>query len=300
MKAVAVINPVAGAGRVKKNIEKIRRFLKEVFGDVSFLFTESPLHAIELTRRALHEEVEVLICIGGDGTLNEVINGFFNKKGGVGSGTKLFILPVGTGSDFLKSFGIKKGLRKPSGNTARLDVGLCEYVSKNREKKKRFFINILDFGIGGEVVRRVNESSKVWGGFFSFLKGSITGLLSYRPARIIYEVDGKRFEGRPTGVIVANGKFFGGGMRIAPDADPSDGFFDIVILEEMSIAKFLRYGYRVYKGTHVELSEVKVMRGKQVKIKVLDGVCPIDMDGEDIGYAPSVVKIIPSAIEMYF
>lgn len=298
MKTVAVANPTAGAGRVWKNREVIAKFLKEEFGDVSILFTEGPLHATELTREAIGEGANTIVCVGGDGTLNEVINGFFDERDNPREGVKLFVLPAGTGSDFLKSFGIKKGLRKPTGRTVKLDAGLCEYMNKDGKEERRFFINIIDFGIGGEVVRRVNESSKIFGGFFSFLKGSIMGLISYRPAEIVYEIDGRRFEGKPTGVVVANGKFFGGGMKIAPEADPSDGVFDVVILGEMSLLKFLRHGHRVYKGTHIELDEVRVLKGRCVKIEVISGKCPIDMDGEDIGYAPSTVKIVPSAIEM--
>lgn len=294
----AIINPKAGGGRTGKNKEYYLKELSRVYSDLKFSITEGEGHATELTRKAIENGADLIICIGGDGTLNEVVNGFFDEKFSPVRGVALSVISTGTGADFLKPFRIKRGFRIPEGKEVMIDAGVCEFRGWKGETKKRAFINIMDFGIGGEVVYRVNRATKAFGGFVSFLLGTLSALTSYRGAEVRFRIDGEERIEKIVGFVVAIGQFFGGGMHIAPLSDPSDGLFDIVILQRGGLKDFLRFGPKIYRGTHLSVDGIYHTRGKYVEAEAIEGYCPIDMDGEDVGVLPLKARIIPHAIRL--
>ncbi len=297
-KVYAIINPKAGGGKTGKNLKFIVEELSKHYEDFRYLLTERKLHATELTKRAIEEGAKHIICVGGDGTLNEVVNGFLLENSSFVKDVGLSVISTGTGADFLKAFGIKKGFRIPSGKQVFIDAGICEFIGWDGNEKKRAFINITDFGIGGEVVWRVNRTTKVFGGFVSFLTGTISALTSYKGATVKYRIDGEEKREKIVGFVIAIGQFFGGGMHIAPLSDPSDGLFDIVILKRGGLKDFLRFGPRIYRGTHLGVEGIYHTRGKNIYAEVLEGKCPIDMDGEDVGTLPLKAWIVPRAIKL--
>lgn len=294
----AIINPRAGGGKTGKSINAIIEELSRHYEGLRYFLTERPLHATELTRKAIDEGGNLIICVGGDGTLNEVVNGFFDGKSSFVRDVGLSVISTGTGADFLKAFGIKKGFRILEGREIYIDGGICEFTGLDGKEKRRAFINITDFGIGGEVVYRVNRTTKVFGGFVSFLIGTLSALTSYRGAKVRYRIDDEERTERLMGFVIAIGQFFGGGMHIAPLSDPSDGLFDIVIMKRGGLRDFIRFGPRIYRGTHLNVEGIYWTRGKTVSAEVLEGKCPIDMDGEDVGSLPLRAWLIPNAIKL--
>ncbi len=182
------------------------------------------------------------------------------------------------------------------GRTKKMDVGLAVFQGHDGKKTKRYFINIADMGIGGETVARVNRTTKAFGGFVSFLWGTLATLVTYRPKKMVYSIDGKEKEEVVTMIVVANGRFFGGGMHIAPTAMPDDGLFDVVVIREAGLLDFLKYGSYIYKGEKIDAEgRVEYLRAKKVEGRC-DDLVYIDVDGEQPGVLPASFEIIPSAI----
>jgi len=297
-KVYAIINPRAGSGKTGRNLGSIIEKLSKHYEGLRYFLTEKPLHATELTRRAIDEGADLIICVGGDGTLNEVVNGFLDEKSFFIQDVGLSVISTGTGADFLKAFGIKKGFRIPEGKEIFVDGGICEFVGWDGREKRRAFINITDFGIGGEVVYRVNRTTKIFGGFVSFLIGTLSALTSYKGARVRYRIDNEERTEALIGFVIAIGQYFGGGMRIAPLSDPSDGLFDIIIMKRGGLRDFIRFGPKIYRGTHLNVEGIYWTRGKIISAEVLEGKCPVDMDGEDVGSLPLKAWIVPKAIKL--
>lgn len=301
MKVFYIINPVSGAGRARKiwyeNLRKVEKYTP----DMTWRFTEEPLHAQILAKEACDKGWKKIVSVGGDGTLNEVVNGIMesDKRNQVYLG----ILSLGTGSDFIKSLGIPLNIDEmldviAAGKPKTIDVGYCEFTGKNGQKMKRYFINIADFGIGGETVAKVNATTKIFGGFFSFFYGTVSTLLSYTDKKVTFTIDGKKRRENITLVAMANGKFFGGGMCIAPEADMSDGLFDVVKIRDARLLDFLKYGIYIYRGIKITGDErIEYMRAKKVEA-LSDEEVLIDMDGEQPGKLPAVFEIFPSSLKV--
>jgi YegS/Rv2252/BmrU family lipid kinase len=299
-----VVNPNASNRSTGKQWPRIAARLEEVVGPFAHAFTDRPLHASELTRQALSDGYQMVVSVGGDGTHNEVVNGFFEGRRPVAPEAVFGIVPCGTGGDLRKTVNIPKPLdqavMKLWGKTYRtVDVGLLRCVDFDGAPCERRFINIASFGIGGEVDRRVNTTSKALGGFISFLIASAKAILSYRNKEVEIEVDGRTLGTRKVFMAAAcNGQFFGGGMWVAPHAQMDDGQFEIVIEEDLSLFEVVRDNPQIYKGRHLLSPKVSWLRGKKLcarasrpELEVL-----IDMDGETPGRLPIEIEILESAL----
>lgn len=294
----AIINPRAGGGKTGKNLRFIIENLSRHYDGLRYFLTEKPMDGKDLTKRAIDEGADLIICVGGDGTLNEIVNGFLEEDLSFRKDIGLSVISTGTGADFLKPFGLKRGFRIPEGREVLIDAGICEFIGWEGKQKRRAFINIADFGIGGEVVYRVNRTTKAFGGFLSFLIGTLSALASYKGATVKYKIDAEERTEKIVGFVIAIGQYFGGGMHIAPLSYPSDGLFDIVIIKRGKLSDFIRFGARIYKGTHLGIEGIYHTRGKNVSAQVIEGKCPIDMDGEDVGSLPLKAWIVPKAIKL--
>jgi diacylglycerol kinase (ATP) len=297
---VAVVNPASGAGRTGRDWPGLRRALAAAGVEVEERLTQAPGEATELTRAALREGCERVVAVGGDGTLNEVVNGFLDAGGApVASGAVLGLLPSGTGGDFRRTAGIPCG----GAAAAVLAAGETRLVDAGRltldGAAPRHFINIADAGLGGEVVARVNRSSKRAGGTATFLWHSLASLLSFRPLAARVEIDGDAVEGRFQNVVVANGRYFGGGMCVAPGADLSDGLFDVVLFGDLGRLRSLTGIRRIYAGSHLGRPGISHRRARRVRVIPLDDepLC-FEMEGEEVGPAPATVEMLPGAIRL--
>lgn len=301
-KTLAVVNPASSNGRTAQRWPELRPLLEEVVGPVDEVFTTAPGEAETLAAQGLADGYEAIVSVGGDGTHSEVVNGFFHKSR---EAAPCFIpITSGTGGDFRKSFGVDKGPEAAiahlgQGAPRRIDVGEYTFIDREGRPARRYFLNILSLGLGGMVDEKVNTTSKALGGKASFFIGSFRALMAYRNVRIRLTLDdGEVLERRTVTTALANGRFFGGGMMIAPDADPADGLLDVVTIGDLSKVAMTRLSGRIYKGTHIEHPAVEVHRARRVRVESEDEAL-LDVDGEPLGRCPIDVKVLPGALKVW-
>ena len=302
-RTLVVANPESANRMLGRRWRELSRCIEEHYGCFEHRFTERPGDASALTRRALEEGFEMVVAMGGDGTISEVVDGFFTPEGPVRPDAVLGVLPFGTGGDFRKTIGAPKRLPEGAASlrgrrTSRIDVGRLTHQSAAGERV-RHFINIASFGIGGLVDDLVNRSTKAFGGTVSFGLATVRAMTRYRPQRARVRLDG----GEPREVLlqnvaVANGQFFGGGMHIAPHALLDDGRFDVVCLPPMGFADLLLHGHRIYSGTHLAMPGVTEERAARVDAEPLPAGERIllDVDGETPGWLPARFELLAGAL----
>lgn len=307
---VLIVNPNSAGGRTRAAWPRTEAMLREALGPFHPLFTERTGHATDLTRAALRDGADLVIALGGDGTLNEVVNGFFECDAtgnwrAVRPEAAFGLLPAGTGGDFPRTLGTPRVLADAAHGLARarrrrIDAGRLDYLDGDGRPATRHFINITSFGIGGLVDRYVNQSSKSLGGRASFFLASTRASLGYRNARVRLSLDdGPAEEHVVYNVAVANGRYFGGGMHIAPDAALDDGLFDVVTIGDVGMGTMLWHAAKIYRGTHVTLPFVTVERARRVRAESVGGEeVLLDMDGEQPGRLPATFEILPGAIQV--
>lgn len=299
-----IVNPASAGGRTGTRWPAFRDALDAAGVLYDARYTTGPHDATSATREALASGYDRVIAAGGDGTLNEVVNGFFTPEGvPVNSEAVLGLLPSGTGGDFRRTTGIPTDPRRlaatiAANHTRLVDTGRIRY--DDPETAPRQFINIADCGVGGEVVARVNRSRNKGGGVRGtavFLGISVKALTTFggRPVRIT--LDGEALLMQVQNVVIANGRCFGGGMWIAPDAELDDGMFDVVVLPAIGRLRTLAALPSVYRGTHLRQPGVVVRRAREVRVEPLDDRALLfDIEGEQIGRAPATLTCIPSSL----
>jgi len=303
MKTFLVVNPKSANGHTGKLWPEISARAAEALGTFGHAFTEGPMDAARLSRNAVREGYECVVAVGGDGTVNEVVNGFFDGDLVINPKVALGVIPRGTGGDFRRTFGWETALpdalgRLRADSVRPLDVGRVEFRDARGERTQRYFVNICSFGVSGQVDHEVNRSSKALGGKISFMLGSVKALLKYsdRKVRIALD-DGPEQEVAVTTLAVANGRYFGGGMCVAPQADPSDGLFDITIWTGYGLTDFALKSKAIYDGSHVKLPGTRTMRCKKLRAESAEEVL-LDVDGEQPGRLPCAMTLLPAAIQL--
>ncbi|HEY1533359.1 MAG TPA: diacylglycerol kinase family protein [Polyangiaceae bacterium] len=306
MKLRVILNPTAGSGSAVRRLPTLKRLLEDRGIHAEIAETSKPGDATRLVHEARADGVECLAVMGGDGTLNEVSQGYLDAAGNPLPGPDIALLPSGTGGDFRKSFDLGSTLEEAVERLATaaprpLDLGLLELSSHSGETIRRAFLNITSFGLGGLTDRLVNSGPKWIGGRAAFFMGTLRAMASYRNAPVRVKVDGEVcLEAPIVNVAVANGRFFGGGMKIAPDADPSDGLFDVVLLHDMTSVQSVALASRIYQGTHIGRPGVRVARGALIEAESLvpRAEVLIDMDGETPGRLPLVARVAKGALRI--
>lgn len=304
---VFIVNPQAGGGKSERQLKDLLATIESIYANARIQFTERKLHATELAAAAIEAGTDLIVAVGGDGTISEVAAGFFDSKGkplktGKQAPT-LGILPAGSGSDYAKTLGIPRSAAialqiLQTGHTRTVDAGLVEFTATSGERTKRIFINIADVGIGGEVVDILERQGKRLGAFISYQVATLRGLIGYKNKQLEITIDKKqKFEGTYNGVIVALGQYFGSGMKIAPNAIPDDGLFDVVMLGEMSKLEMVAKMQKLRTGTHIFEKNITVHRAKHVSIKSATKAL-LDCDGEMPGECPADFTILPGALKV--
>ncbi|HBV86986.1 MAG TPA: lipid kinase [Desulfosporosinus sp.] len=300
----AVVNPHSANGSTRKRWPLYLKRLRDEGFNIDFEYTSRPGDAILITQKALLSGCTHIISAGGDGTMNEVVNGFFLEGQLINPQAELAVFSHGTGCDFIRTLQIPKGIEGfvnvlKQGRIKKVDVGEVQFYDDNGLKLHRYFLNVADVGLGGETVARVNRQSKFLGGKLSFLIGSILSILRYRNKVMSCEIDGKlSCNGRLNSIMVANGRYIGGGMMIAPHAELNDGFFDVVVLGNFSTWTILRHIPKIYRGTHLKIPGVSVQRGRSVVITSAEKIL-LDIDGEQPGQGPIQFKLNPSILRLW-
>lgn len=250
--------------------------------------------------------MECAVLVGGDGTLNDAVQGFLEPDGSVASGPALGLIPAGTGGDFRRTLGLGDSIEEAAERILRsaprpVDLGLLSVTSHEGQLVRRAFLNITSFGIGGLTDRIVNSSPKWIGGKAAFLLGTLRAMVVYKNLPVRVRVDGEVVLEAPIfNVAIANGRYFGGGMMIAPSADPSDGLLDVVSLADMSKLESALLSQHIYQGEHLGRAGVSVARGKLVEAEPLARATEVlvDMDGETPGRLPLRAELAPGALRL--
>ena len=260
-----IVNPVAGHG----NAKEIEKEIKEKKIKYEMVYSEYPGHAIELAAGVNGEEFSMVVSVGGDGTLNEILNGMNLKTMSLG------MIPAGTGNDLIRCTGIPSDEKQAlevvlNGVEKSIDIGLI-----NNKK----FINVAGFGLDVEVLRETIKFKKIIKGKLAYVFGVVKALLTFKPIELQISVDGVDYYQDAMICAIGNGQYFGGGMRILPLAELDDGLFDICIIKKMSKIKLLYHFPKVFQGTHMKLPWVHYIKGRNIKVLTKQDVF-INADGE--------------------
>ena len=310
MSGIVVVNPRSGNGRTAREWPVIEQALRISSPELSVQMTQRRGQATGYVRNALQEGHTEIIAVGGDGTINEAINGFFDEEGTIAPDAVFSFVTSGTGGDFRKTFGIAPGwqaavARLKTSRVTQIDVGRVSCLSAHGAPVVRYFVNIGSLGLSGAVVDSVNRAriAKLFGGQFAFAFHSALDMLTYRDRAVRIRVDGTFDDITPVSTIaIANGQYFGGGMRVAPDASPSDGQFDVVIMGGAPKGQAMAELKLLYTGDHVTRPHVRVLRGRKVTVAPVaeTGGVPvlIELDGESAGRLPATFEILPRALNL--
>jgi YegS/Rv2252/BmrU family lipid kinase len=308
MSAFAVVNPRSASGRTRIEWPAVERSLREIYPGLSVSMTQARGQATGFVRNALQEGHTEIIAVGGDGTINEAINGFFDEEGSIAPDALFAFVTSGTGGDFRKSFDVAEG---PTAGIARLkiakprpiDVGRVSCLTAAGAPTYRYFVNIASFGLSGQVVDSVNRAriAKLFGGPFAFAFHSALDMLTYGDRVLRLRVDdGFDEEVSISTAAVANGQYFGGGMRVAPQAIPDDGLFDVIVMGSATRAEAIADMRLLYAGEHVNLPHVRSIRGRKVMAvpvaETKGRPVLIELDGESAGRLPATFEILPRAL----
>jgi YegS/Rv2252/BmrU family lipid kinase len=303
MRIFLVVNPGSANGRTGRRWPEIRGQIRRTLGEVREAFTAGPMDAARITSEALREGYDCIVAVGGDGTLNEVANGFFDGGKAINPKAALGLLPRGTGGDFRRTLewgvDLPSGLERLKGDaTTTLDLGLVEFTSNSGERTSRYFVNVCSFGASGLVDREVSKASKLLGGKASFFLGTGRALLKYRDQKVQLALDSEPAqEVSLTTLSAANGRYFGGGMCVAPTAVASDGLLDVTLWSGYGISDFVLKAKALYNGSHVKLDGTRCVQCKSLSAVSGEEVL-LDVDGEQPGRLPCRISVIPGAIRV--
>lgn len=301
IRRLVIVNPIAGGGSGARLWPAVQSRLHELGLSFDSVMTEYAGHAVALARDAVKSGYQMVIGVGGDGTLHEIANGVLATQAQGTPDVIVGVVPVGTGGDFVRSLGIPRpwpqACTRLQGDTTRLiDVGDMHYTGQGGAEH-RYFVNVAGLGFDGEVAMRTNKAPKRFGGTIPYLTNLVLTLVSYGNKDVELFVDDERRAGRMNSVIVANGAWFGGGMFIAPQACPDDGLLDVLTIGDIGKLDLLQTMPRVYRGTHLTHPKVCLFRTQQVRVESRQDMW-IQADGESLGRAPVAFSIRPQAIRL--
>lgn len=297
-----IVNPNAGRRKGEKDWLEIAALLNEAEIRFVNVFTEHPNHAVKLARKYIEAGYRRIIVVGGDGTLNEVVNGVFTQKRFPTKDILLAMIPVGTGNDWGRSFGIPHTYREAiqvirDCKVVNQDAGRVHYM-QGELPKHRHFINMAGLGFDAMVAKRTNKVKQEGkGGPFSYIISLLASLITYQPTISQVSVDGQQIDADIFSMSVAICRFNGGGMMQAPDAIPDDGLFDVTIINRVSRFVVVKSIKKLYDGTFLKMPQVKTFRGAKVEIESNPALY-LETDGESLGHTPMQFEVIPLSVSV--
>jgi YegS/Rv2252/BmrU family lipid kinase len=308
---IVIINPESASGGTRDAWPKIASELASHFGPFTPRFTNRPGEGTELAATAARKGTKLIVACGGDGTISEVANGILSA----GTDTELGILPSGTGGDFRKTIGIPARAGEAArilrtGQTRLIDVGRVTFTNYGGEQESRYFFGVASFGMSAEVVARVKEGGPEWlttkgpkwlTGRVSFAVAMLQTALKVGPTRVVVQLDDDPARHLTVAnLCIANARFFGGGMKIAPGAKLTDGKFDVISIGDLGAARILANAPRLYLGAHLSMDDVGHALATKVLARPIDNEQPIEIevDGEIPGRLPATFQVLPKALRV--
>jgi diacylglycerol kinase (ATP) len=296
---VLICNSRAGRGGLARALPAIEAHLHERELEYELQHTEGPGHATVLARAAIQQGVRLVVAVGGDGTIHEVLNGMIENDVALNPEAHLGVVAASTGSDFIKTFGIPP---TPSHAVVHLDgpeafpidVGKVTFTEGGRDVV-RYFANVAEVGIGADVMARAQKLPRFLGPTVYFLAFWLT-IRKHVMTEVVVDLVDRTYEGPMNNLVVANCQFFGGGMKIAPKAAPTDGLLDIQI-EHARKREEIAVMPKVYKGQHVPHPDI--FEAKRVRASITsDRPLRVEADGEVLGYSPATFEVLRNAISL--
>lgn len=301
----AVVNPKSANGRTRQLWPGYHKMLDQAEIKVVYAWTSDAGGGTEITKHALAQGYRRFIAVGGDGTVNEVLNGLIENDRAVSNDIELAVFEQGTGGDLVRT--LRPGLEKDLDSLIRMlvapkvilaDIGRVKYRDFQGKNAIRYFLNASNIGIGAEAVHRANNRSKALGSKITYMRGALSTILTYKNSLVSLVTDQKSaWEGNSWGLMVCNGQYIGGGMHIAPDAVIDDGYFDLVIIKDMSRLLLITRFPKIYKGTHIHDANIEIRRCRSITLETPESLL-FEIDGEIPGMAPKEYHIIPGCLKI--
>lgn len=262
--------------------------------------SEAPGHLAELTRKAVADGGRLLVVVGGDGTVHEVVNGLLAADDP--SDVELAVLPRGTGKDFVRSLRIPANLGAAldvarDGTARVVDAGRARFTGWDGSAQQAYFANFAGAGISGAIARRANDTSKLFGGRVSFFRATVAVFLGWQSAAVTARVDGTERSGQMFEVLAMNGDYAAGGMWVTPEAKPDDALLDVLLIGDVTKADFVRTFPKIYRGKHLSHPKIELLRGQIVQVSS-NPELPIVLDGEQPGRTPATFELVPKALRV--
>jgi diacylglycerol kinase (ATP) len=299
---LVIVNPAARNGAVGRRWEKLSAQLSALGIDAETTYTERQGHASELVRDGLRNGPRLVVAVGGDGTVNEVVNGFFDGGRAIAPESELAVVPIGTGRDGVRTYGISGKPERAialldDGATRTIDLGRATYTSHVGGEESRIFLNIASCGLSGAVAERANRTSKRLGGTPAFLWATIATFAGWKNVPFRITIDGEQRELVANNTIVANGRYFGGGMHIAPGARTDDGLLDAIVFGDVGRLDLALNMHRLYRGTILRHPKASHRLARSVLVEPARAL-PIEIDGEQPGVTPVLFEVLPAALRL--
>jgi len=295
-----IINPRAGRGAVGRALVPLQRALTDRGLSHHVCQTAGPGDATRMAREALGQGIRFLVAVGGDGTVHEVVNGMMGEAGPGVRDAVLGVVAAGSGGDFARTFGLRVGpeaaAARLDGDTTRpIDVGHVSYRDEEGNPGTRWFANIADVGFSAEATARAATLPRILGpGVYGV--AALATLARFGLEHVRVTLDSASFEAMLSSLVVANCRFFGGGMMVAPNAVPDDGLLDVLAIGGHR-AKMVVLAPKLYKGKHVPHPDIQEYRSRLVRVEC-DKPLRIEADGEVLGYTPAVFELTPKALRL--
>ncbi len=301
-RTLVIVNPKSRGGATGRRWPSIEAKLRDTLGAIDVEPTRGPRDAERIAREGVRAGVELVIAAGGDGTASEVVAGIVGA--GLGAYAELALLPLGTGGDLARGLGLEGSLddaiaRIARGKSRPIDAGRAQFWARDGRELTTHFINIASLGVSGLVTQLVNDAPKTFGGRVSFFLGTVRAIARWRAVPVTIRLDGAVVHEGPLHLAaVANGRYFGGGMHVSPEARMDDGVFDLVVFRgARGNGHLLRKFPLIYSGRHLTLPEVTQHRGVIVEASS-DADLWLEIDGEPLGRAPARFECLPGALRL--
>jgi diacylglycerol kinase (ATP) len=295
---VFLVNPASANGSTGRRWPEIAHKAAGAGLEGDALISERHGHLAELAREAALGGARLLVIVGGDGSINEVANGI----AGLPDPPALALIPRGTGGDFVRSFAIPDGVEGAArvaleGDTRTIDLGRVSYRAWDGHEDCALFANVASAGMSGAIAQRANDTSKALGAKASYLWATFAVFAGWSAVETRLTVDDETRSGPMFDVVVANARFFGGGMKMCPDAEPDDGLLDVVTIGDVTKRDLVLTMPKIYRGTHLPHPKAEALRGRVVTVET-DEPVPVELDGEQPGTTPARFEVLPAALRL--